>query len=100
MNSDSLLIEGLTEEGRRFRPSDWVERLASLGATFGSDNRLHFSPLLRPIAVEGSKALAVGLCLQKENPALWRQVLDFARTNSLRVRGPVHTSDEELAIAC
>ncbi|WP_455205974.1 DUF3579 domain-containing protein, partial [Kaarinaea lacus] len=35
-----LIIEGVRENGSKFRPSDWPERISSSMAGFGSDNRL------------------------------------------------------------
>lgn len=89
--TEYLLIEGMTEEGRRFRPGDWADRLASTAATFSADRRLRYSPLLRPLAGRG---LLLALRLQQENPALWRQVMDFARANRLRInKGLVHSGE-------
>ncbi len=96
---DYLLIEGVTEDGRRFRPSDWVERLAANAAEFTS-GRVRFSPLLRPVTVDGQRALAVALRLQSESPALWRMALDFAHGNKLRTKGLVRAEAAvELALS-
>jgi hypothetical protein len=35
-----LIIEGVTEDGRVFRPSDWIERLIDTAGAFGADRRL------------------------------------------------------------
>lgn len=78
------LIEGITEDGRRFRPSDWVDRLSSTLARFGPDQRLHYG-LVRPSFVNGQKCLLVDKRLETENPAGFEYVRGFARANGLRI---------------
>ena len=39
-----FLIEGVTTEGKTFRPSDWAERLCGVMAAFGHDQRMQYSP--------------------------------------------------------
>ena len=43
-----IIIEGITREGKPFRPSDWVDRMCSTFATFGENRKLRYSPYLRP----------------------------------------------------
>ena len=42
-NDEKWIIRGVTEEGKKLRPSDWIERISSTLASFGSDHRLHYS---------------------------------------------------------
>ena len=41
MSSDppKLVIEGITEDGKLFRPSDWIERLIDTLSSYGGDRR-------------------------------------------------------------
>ena len=41
MSSDLLMfvVEGVTVDGKVFRPSDWIERLIDTGSSYGSDRR-------------------------------------------------------------
>lgn len=80
----SWLIEGVTEDGRRFRPSDWVDRLSSVLASFGPDHRLRYG-LAQPCFVDGQKCLLVNKRLENENPNGFDYVREFARANSLRI---------------
>lgn len=98
MTDGYCLIEGVTEDGRRFRPSDWVERFASMHARFGQSRRLSFSAELRPIIYDGGKALLVAHSLQSNAPEVWGQIMSFARINELRIHEIADMEGEELNI--
>lgn len=85
------LIQGITEDGRRFRPSDWVERLSAALASFGPDHRLRYG-LVRPCFVDGQKCLLVNKRLEAENPSGFEYVYGFARANGLRISDCDNTS--------
>jgi hypothetical protein len=80
----TLLIQGLTAGGGRFRPSDWVERICSLMAGF-RDGRLHYSELLYPVLVNGVKCVHVDGRLAQEHPEMHNQVMYFAESNKLNI---------------
>jgi hypothetical protein len=80
-----VVIWGLTSAGRPFRPSDWAERLAGLTSAFGHDQKLAYSPYVRPITVAGVKAVIVGHELAALEPRLFAFLLHFARDNELVV---------------
>jgi hypothetical protein len=84
--AEDVVVWGVTASGRKFRPSDWAERLAGLTAAFGSQHKLVYSPLVRPIAVRGVKALVVDGKLAAAGPRLYRFLLNFARDNGLAVQ--------------
>jgi hypothetical protein len=79
------VVFGLTNRGARFRPSDWNERLAGLTSAFGQDHKLTYSPLVRPMDVDGVTALIVGGELAAAEPRLWQFLTQFARDNDLVV---------------
>lgn len=81
-----LIIEGVTEDGRTFRPSDWIERISGSLSTFGSDRRIRYSHYLQPQTIEGKKCLVVDMELQQKNPSAYAFLMDFARGNKLRIR--------------
>ena len=62
-----IIIEGITHEGKPFRPSDWVDRMCSTFATFGENRKLRYSPYLRPEMVNGVRCLAVDMQLKNIN---------------------------------
>jgi hypothetical protein len=79
------VIWGLTTAGRRFRPSDWAERLAGLTSQFGHDQRLAYSPLVRPLTLAGHTAVIVSHRLERLEPRFWAFLLRFADDNALVV---------------
>lgn len=86
MNStppDSVLW-GITTGGRRFRPSDWADRLAGLTAVFGLSGRIAYSSLVRPMTIAGVRAVIVGGALASLEPRLYHFLLQFAVDNELQ----------------
>lgn len=83
--NSSIIIEGVTQDGRKFRPSDWAERMSGMLATFGKDHRIHYSPLLRPVSVNGTKCVVIDPALRADNRPLFDQLMAFAKLNNLKV---------------
>lgn len=81
-----IVIESVRADGRKFRPSDWIERIASTLATFGADRRLRYARDVQPCMVNGEKCLVVACVLEQKNPDAYRFILKFAEENSLRVQ--------------
>jgi len=81
---DKLVIESVREDGKRFRPSDWIERLSANMGTFGADHRLHYAESVKPGMVDGEKCLLVNASLEIENPEAFSFIMGFARSNGLR----------------
>ncbi|MCE1250066.1 MAG: DUF3579 domain-containing protein [Comamonadaceae bacterium] len=89
-DTKEVFIQGVTLEGRTFRPSDWAERLAGVmsqfrpgGAQPGS--HLSYSPWCIPTTMGGIKCVVVHRDLQDYEPMAWDFVLNFARDNHLQV---------------
>ncbi|MEJ2508297.1 MAG: DUF3579 domain-containing protein [Gammaproteobacteria bacterium] len=80
-----LVIEGIRDDGARFRPSDWSERIAATLARFGPDHRLHYSDAVHPCVIGGTKCLVVERGLRLDDPAAFEFIMEFARANELRV---------------
>lgn len=85
-----ILILGLTHEGRRFRPSDWAERLAGVMAQFRPQGAAHaqrhlcYSPFCMPTKVDGVSAVVLSRDLRAVEPMAYDFVLSFARDNNLQ----------------
>ena len=61
--STTFIIVGLTIEGRKFRPSDWAERLCGVMSAFGAERKMKYSPYVGPGDYNGQKAVFVdGVC--------------------------------------
>lgn len=84
-SSRDLIIKGVTTAGKTFRPSDWAERLSSAVSTFGADNRMNYSPYVRPVTRDGVACVWVGAAYEKVAPQTYRFLMDFARDNDLVV---------------
>jgi len=83
-----FLIHGVTESGKRFRPSDWAERLAGVMAQFrppGSRaSHLTYSPYVLPVVIDGVRGVVVDQRLRELAPLAYKFVVDFARDNQLK----------------
>lgn len=87
-----LFIQGLTLEGKTFRPSDWAERLAGAMSCFRPDGvrggigaYIGYSPYCVPRVVDGVKCVLVNEALRGVEPMAWDFVMNFARDNRLQV---------------
>jgi hypothetical protein len=91
-----FFIQGITKDGRTFRPSDWAERLASAMSCFRPDNGagsaggigafIGYSPYCVPKVVDGVKCVIVNDALRGIEPMAWDFVMHFARDNELQLR--------------
>ncbi|MBK7614252.1 MAG: DUF3579 domain-containing protein [Vitreoscilla sp.] len=87
-----VFIQGLTKEGRAFRPSDWAERLAGALSSFrpggprpGLAAHISYSPYCVPRVINGVKCVIVNEALRDLEPMAWDFVMSFARDNELQV---------------
>jgi Protein of unknown function (DUF3579) len=85
-------IQGITLEGRTFRPSDWAERLAGAMSSFrpggssgGIGAFIGYSPYCVPRVIDGIKCVIVNEALKGIEPMAWDFVMNFARDNGLKV---------------
>lgn len=81
---DELIIEGLTVDGVKFRPSDWVDRLCGMLACF-DQQKVSYSPYLRPLVYKGMNCVAVKKNLQDVAPSIFKFIMQFATDNHLIV---------------
>ena len=98
-SSKELFIQGITKEGKTFRPSDWAERLAGVmsqfrpgGATPGS--HLSYSPWCVPTTLNGVKCVVVHQDLRDHEPMAWDFCVNFAKDNNLQVAEACLLPDE------
>ena len=81
-----FVIQGITLDGKAFRPSDWAERLCGVMAAFGGDHRMQYSPFVHPITVDGVRCVVVDRRLEQIEPMAYRFLVNFAKDNELQVR--------------
>jgi len=85
-------IQGVTLDGRAFRPSDWAERLAGAMSSFrpggvqgGIGAYIGYSPLCVPRVIDNVKCVIVSEALRDIEPMAWDFVMSFAHDNELRL---------------
>lgn len=81
-----FLIQGITANGKPFRPSDWAERLCGIMAAFGGDHRMQYSPYVHPVTAGGVRCVVVDIRLEEIEPMAYRFLAGFAADNELRTR--------------
>jgi Protein of unknown function (DUF3579) len=86
-----FFIQGLTSDGKQFRPSDWAERLCGVMACFGAQGargpnaHLKYSPYVRPTLLAGVKSVIVNEELRSIEPLAYHFVVNFAKDNDLQL---------------
>ena len=89
-----FFIQGVTLDGKTFRPSDWSERLAGALSSFkpkgfGGGNvigaHIGYSPYCVPRVIDGIKCVIVNEALRALEPMAWDFAMNFARDNDLQV---------------
>jgi hypothetical protein len=73
-----IIIEGVTEEGKPFRPSDWAERMSGSLSTF-RNHRIYYSPFNLCVVLDPT--------FKESNPELYHHIMNFARANKLKICG-------------
>jgi hypothetical protein len=89
-NAKEVFIQGITKDGRTFRPSDWAERLAGVMCSFRPGgaypgSHLSYSPWCVPTIINGIKCVVVSRELRDADVMAWDFVMNFARDNGLQV---------------
>lgn len=86
-----FFIQGLTSDGKQFRPSDWAERLCGVMSCFRPEGagdmnaHLRYSPYVRPAMLAGVRSVLVSEELRQVQPLAYKFVIDFAKDNDLKV---------------
>ena len=87
-----VFIQGITKQGKPFRPSDWAERLAGAmssfrpgGAAMGMAAHIGYSPYCVPTSMGDVRCVVVNEALRDLEPMAWDFVMNFARDNDLQV---------------
>ena len=83
---EKILIMGQTKEGKKFRPSDWAERLYYTVASYGKNGRIIFNPLVNLNQQDNSKCFVINATLLDKDPMIYDFLVDFAVSNELEMR--------------
>jgi len=82
-----IVLRGVTRDGRKFRPSDWAERLYYAVASYGPYRRITFNPMVT-LRIEGStKCIAINPKLREIDSLTFDFLVGFARSNDLETIG-------------
>ncbi len=89
-SDQEIFIQGVTQDGKTFRPSDWAERLAGVMSSFRPGGKqpgchLSYSPWCVPRVINGVKYVVVNSALRDHEPMAWDFVINFARDNNLQM---------------
>lgn len=99
-----FFIQGVTKEGKTFRPSDWSERLCGVMSAFGpgasgANARLKYSLYVRPELFGNVKCVVVDERLRDIEPMAFDFCMNFARDNNLQVTEGCSMPDHAEAVA-
>ncbi|MCX4187554.1 DUF3579 domain-containing protein [Methylophaga sp. OBS4] len=83
--SEKVIIKGLTQDGGKFRPSDWAERLCGAVASYGPGRRIIFHPHVRLASIDSVKCVVIDAILEQKDEMLFEFLTDFAKENNLQV---------------
>lgn len=87
IENKTIVIEGITPQGKTFRPSDWAERMSGSMASF-KNSRIHYSPLLQPsVNSKGNRCVLLDPKLKETSPLIYQSIIDFAKANNLKICG-------------
>jgi hypothetical protein len=87
LDKKKIVIEGVTSQGKVFRPSDWAERMSGTLASF-KNRRINYSPLLQPtVNAQGYKCVVLDPKLKESCPEIYQSIIDFAKSNQLNICG-------------
>ena len=85
IDSTTFIIVVVTKQGKKFRPSDWAERLCGVMSAFGAERKMKYSPYVGPGDYNGEKAVFVDGRLGEVKPMAYRFMLNFAQDNDLQI---------------
>jgi hypothetical protein len=85
-----FFIQGITKNGKKYRPSDWSERLCGVMSGFGPKAKgpnayMQYSIYVRPTMIDDIKVVVLDSRLRDIEPMAFDFVLNFAKDNDLVV---------------
>ena len=85
-----VFFQGITHDGKIFRPSDWADRLCGVMSPFRPGgphpgSHLTYSPWCIPTVINGVRCVVVNAELREAEPMAWDFVINFAKDNGLQM---------------
>jgi len=89
-SAKEVFIQGITRDGKTFRPSDWADRLCGVMSQFRPGgpqpgSHLTYSPWCVPTVINGVKCVVVNSELRDVEPMAWDFAINFAKDNDLQI---------------
>ncbi|MGU9951959.1 MAG: DUF3579 domain-containing protein [Gammaproteobacteria bacterium WSBS_2016_MAG_OTU1] len=78
-----MLIKGETADGKKFRPSDWCDRLHSTLRALDADEYEECVEYVHLVNSNGSKGVLIDCLLETFNPMLFKFFMTFVNSNNL-----------------
>lgn len=85
MDQESFIIHGVTEEGNKLRPGDWIERVCSSVTAFGDQRCTVIRKSVQCCIIDGEKCLVVARNMELKDPEAYKFVMGFASSNKLKI---------------
>ena len=81
--TEFVLIKGETTDGKKFRPSDWCDRLHSTLRALDADEYEECVEYVHLVNSENGRGILIDRVLQNVNPMLFKFFMNFVRSNNL-----------------
>lgn len=86
IDSETMFIVGVNENGERIRPREWAHRIAGFVSEFRG-KRLTYSACVQPTVLEdGTRVVVLDSKLQTGAPEIFEQIVGFVRQNGLTIK--------------
>jgi len=85
MSTGKIVIKGVTVDGKRFRPSDWAQRLATAVGTISSSRRIIFHPKVSIAMIDDLNCVVLDADLEQDEPLIFQFLFKFAQDNKLQM---------------
>lgn len=80
-----ILIKPITQDGKKFRPSDWADRLYYALADYDHQGKPVFNPLVCLKQEKDFKCFSINPTLEDVEPMTYEFLVDFANSNELTI---------------
>lgn len=78
-----ILIKGETTGGKKFRPSDWCDRLHSTLRALDPEEYEECVQYVHLVSSDGGRGILIDRTLQEINPMLFKFFMNFVKNNDL-----------------
>ncbi len=99
VTAETFVIRSVRNDGSKFRPGDWIERISATLASFNTTpTAKNVSLGAKPCVIDGEKCLVVESLLATSNPAAYEFIMSFAYSNDLRIQQDRRSKDRQVTV--